>query len=340
MKKFGILLGFTLLGMVAVAQMAVNNTVVIKQIGIINTVATTQTGSFNYGNVSQMGIDNGAVLTQKYFANVGVIKQFGIGNYANLQQEGLATGYIFQMGMKNLAVVKQMAFSNAIIEQLGNGNIAAGARVHFMGCKPPRAYFDGFSRCDLAIPRPFSPIVLGFFDKFTLKQTGTHNVFLAMGPLNGTQDIKQVGKDNTIVLGQSGWFSSSYLRQYGVKNYIWLNLTGDNASIVQSGYKNLTALNQKDGDSHILQVGAYNKIGYWSKSFCCSECPSAPATFAGDDLNITQMGLANQVSLYSTTKGNTDVTISQYGVGNWARVVQTAVHEQLPHDGCGGCGQR
>ncbi len=340
MKKFGILLGFTLLGMAAFAQMAVNNDVVIKQIGIDNTVATTQTGSFNYGYVSQMGIDNGAVLTQKFFGNVGVIKQFGIGNYANLQQEGLAKGYIFQMGMKNLAVVKQMAFSNAIIEQVGNGNIAAGARVHFEGCKPPHADFHGFSRCDLAIPRPFSPIVLGYFDRFTLKQTGKDNLFLAMGPLNGTQDIKQVGKDNAIVLGQSGLFSSSYLRQYGDKNYIWLNLTGDKASIIQSGYKNLVALTQKDGDSKILQVGSYNKIGYWSKSFCCSECPSAPATFAGDDLSITQMGYSNKVSLYSTTRGNTDVTISQYGVGNWARVVQTAAHEQLPHDGCCGGGPR
>jgi hypothetical protein len=338
MKKFGFLLGLTLLGMVTFAQMAVNNKVVIKQIGIINTVATTQTGSFNYGYVSQMGIDNGAVLTQKYFANVGVIKQFGIGNYANLQQEGLATGYIFQMGMKNLAVVKQMAFSNAIIEQLGNGNIAAGARVHFEGCRPPRADFHGFSRCDLAIPRPFSPIVLGYFDRFTLKQTGKDNLFLAMGTLKGTQDVMQVGKDNAIVLGQDKGYS--YLRQFGDRNYIWLDLTGDNASIVQSGYKNLTALNQKDGDSHILQVGSYNKIGYWSKSFCCSECPSAPATFAGDDLNITQMGHANQVSLYSTTKCDTDVTISQYGVGNWARVVQTAAHEQLPHDGCCGGGPR
>jgi hypothetical protein len=337
MKKFGVLLGFTLLGMVAFAQMGVNNNVVIKQIGTINTVEATQTGSFNYGYVKQMGVDNGAVLTQKIGFNVGVIKQYGFGNYANLNQKGAATGYIFQMGMKNLAVVKQMAHSNAVIEQLGNGNIAAGASVQFMGCKPPRAHFDGFSRCDLAIPRPFSPIVLGYFDRFTLKQSGKDNLFLAMGTLNGTQDIMQVGKRNAIVLAQDKGYS--YLRQDGVKNYIWLNLTGDNASIVQSGYKNLTALNQKDGDSHILQVGTYNKIGYWSKSFCCSECPSAPATFAGDDLNITQMGHANQVSLYSTTKGNTDVTISQYGVGNWARVVQTAGNQPIPHGGCNGCGQ-
>ena len=335
MKKYGFILGFALAAVGASAQL---QNAELYQFGVKNSALINQSGLIQSASITQVGMNNGARVLQDGAFNLADVQQYGAKNYASLEQKGIFTmGSILQVGAKNLAAVKQASFSMVDVKQFGYGNILASthSRLAFVGCRLPRETYANwcFDRCNLAIPRPFAAVEVGVGDRLKVKQTGDKNIVLTMGKLEGAQYINQMGYKNLIILGQDGGVSK--LTQKGVENFIWLKMKdADKAKISQFGMKNLVALNLYNGEAKISQVGFGNSVAYYGKGIC-KNCPTEPATFKGDDLYVSQVGVGNKLSLKSETFGS-DVKVVQMGYQNYGTIIQTSAGHH--NNGCGNCG--
>jgi hypothetical protein len=325
MKKYGLLLVGALFAVGAFAQ---NQNADIFQYGVHNAAKIDQQGFLQMAKIEQVGFYNGAVLKQEGIFNVGQITQHGFGNFAYLEQEGFFTfGKILQIGGRNLAAVEQESFSYVNVKQFGYGNVLSGVTSHFIpfnSCRRPWITYMHwhFDACDLAIPRGYKPLEVGEGDRLNVIQAGPRNTVLTVGELRGEQWISQRGEHNLIVLGQRN--GKSYLKQRGEDNYIYLLMGhhAQKASIEQYGYKNLVGLNLKHGTAKIEQVGSFNQVADF-KGDICKHCVNELASFEGDKLMVTQLGIGNKLSLDSESHGS-NVTVTQIGYQNWATVKQHA----------------
>lgn len=335
MKKYGFILGFALVAVGASAQL---QNAELYQIGVKNSALINQSGLIQSASITQVGMNNGARVLQNGAFNLAEVQQYGAKNYASLEQKGIFTmGSILQVGTKNLAAVKQESFSKVDVKQFGYGNILASTyrSLAFVGCRLPSVTYANwcFDRCDLAIPRPFTAVKVGAGDMLKVKQEGVKNMVLTNGTLEGAQYINQKGYKNLIVLAQDGGVSK--LTQKGMENFIWLKMNdADKAKISQFGMKNLVALNLYNGEAMISQVGFGNSVAYYGKGIC-KNCPTEPATFKGDELYVSQVGVGNKLSLKSETFGS-NVTVVQSGYQNYGTIIQTKAGHH--HNGCGNCG--
>lgn len=359
MKKFSFILGLGL-AMVATASLAQQaqhhpkptpytpigeNTATINQdgwwhIGVIYQKGDNNTATINqvYGD-GKYSLMNTAVISQVGFGNTGTITQWNMGNYAYLVQGTEyhhvtgAVGTITQPGFFNVAAIKQYSNSVVNVTQSGNFNAVLGlpeGGVNFCHPGHPAPYIYS------CMPyHQYTPLLVGEGETYDIEQTGQGNYFYGIGILKGERTIVQTGDwdggyphhvkndkfnraNNYIFLRQEG--GNATLTQNGRENKIWLDM-----EVVGNGYPNVT----------ITQNGYKNLVARFNSP--CGDCGAAvgPAIFMGDNMEVTQTGWGNKLSVDSQSI-NSNIYVTQTGVMNSALIVQRDF-AAVPANGGGGC---
>ena len=378
MKKFGIILVLAMFALGVSAQDAQHHHPVLKgneanlnQDGWMQWGFIFQFGDGNVATINQgvmpegifanhhgdpgMSFGNTAFITQIGYNNEGMINQVGHGNYANLMQlnnewnhhsdlydlsgyhhqPGLgAVGVINQSGSHNIVSVLQLGGSNVVINQGGEHNYIGGAwNANFCGSLEHYSY-EQSCHADFM----FKPLIVGEGETLELTQDGQGEYFFGIGILKGDRTIYQGNTLGDGEMGQGHGHHHSHLDY----NAIWLSQEGGYANLSQNGRYNkiwldLDVEHHNYPEVNISQTGYKNMVAKFNGP--CSHCANGPAEFNGDQMNITQNGYKNKLSIDSDGMKNI-INVNQTGVENFGMIVQRGIgYHHMFDTYCAGCQQ-
>lgn len=375
MKKFGIILVLAIFAIGVSAQEATHHHPIQKgneanlnqegwkQWGFIFQFGDANKATINQGVAAPTGegvmnhpagsFGNTAFITQIGYNNEGTINQVGHGNYANLIQQNYewnhhsdfydlsgyhhqpkagAVGVINQGGSHNIASVLQLSGSKLLINQGGEHNYIGGAwHANFCGQLEHYSY-EQHCYADFM----FKPLIVGEGETFEFTQDGQGEYFFGIGILKGDRKIYQ---GNTLGDGEK---TQGHHHSHLDYNAIWLSQEGGYAELSQNGRYNKIWLDLDVEHNNypkvsISQTGYKNMVAKFNGP--CSHCATGPAEFNGDEMNVTQIGYKNKLSIDSDGMKNV-INVTQNGIENFGMIVQRGIgHHQMFDTYCAGCQQ-
>src|ERR1035437_5087737 len=283
-----------------------------------NSAVVSTTGSFNDATINQgltnntadiLQVQNGnsgyhakATINQVAGDNWGKINQYNTRNYATVAENKNDRGQIYQDGSVNsskIAFEYGKGANVGYVEQIGtyNGGYIYTTFNNNGTVADPLSIVQHGNTNNAVIEAGWNAPA-STYDLASIIQLGDNNIskIRQEGGDRNIARVSQTGNLDVANLTQTGGYLEAYITQY-------------------NGDKNVVNLTQTGGIAHITQGGDANLV----EGLKTGLVQDPLATFAGNTLDVMQLGTNNTLDLKSASFGAV-VNVYQNGASNWSQV--------------------